>query len=105
VRDLEPGSAARLTRYGFGRMFMGVGQRGPELDLAPEGSVRLGTAATTLVKFIRRCVATHVNPETGERDVETCPRCETFTATYIACLSESLRSACVKEGAPAELLD
>jgi uncharacterized protein YcbX len=41
-----------------------------ELDLAPGAPVSLGAAATKLVKAIRRCVATHVDPETGERDLE-----------------------------------
>ena len=41
-----------------------------ERELAPEARVRLGTAATEVVKSIRRCVATHVNPDTGERDIE-----------------------------------
>ena len=75
-----------------------------ELDLAPEASVRLGTAATTLVKFIRRCVATHVNPETGERDVEILAALRNFYGhQYCGAYLKVAASACVNEGDPAEI--
>ena len=41
-----------------------------ENTLAPGARVRLGGAWATVVKPIQRCIATHVNPETAERDFE-----------------------------------
>ncbi len=40
-----------------------------ELALAPGAQVRLGAATAELVKTITRCVATHVDPATGKRDM------------------------------------
>jgi MOSC domain-containing protein len=75
-----------------------------ELDLAPEAPVRLGSAATTLVKSIRRCVATHVNPETGERDIEivTALR-DSYGHQYCGVYLNVAAGACLDEGDPAEL--
>jgi len=41
-----------------------------ETELSPGAQVRLGRALATVVGPIRRCVATHVNPQTAERDFE-----------------------------------
>ena len=41
-----------------------------ENTLAPGARVRLGGALATVVKPIQRCIATHVNPQTAERDFE-----------------------------------
>jgi uncharacterized protein YcbX len=44
-----------------------------ELDLAPGAEVQVGEATLRVVKPIVRCAATHVHPETGERDLELVP--------------------------------
>lgn len=41
-----------------------------ELDLAAGAVVRIGAATARVVKPIRRCIATHVNPDTAERDMD-----------------------------------
>jgi uncharacterized protein len=41
-----------------------------ERDLLPGARLQLGGVEVEVVKPITRCVATHVNPETGERDVD-----------------------------------
>jgi uncharacterized protein len=41
-----------------------------ERRLAPGALIRLGGVAFEVVKPITRCVATHVNPDTGERDID-----------------------------------
>lgn len=41
-----------------------------ENSLSPGTRVRLGGAQATVIGPIRRCIATHVNPETAERDFE-----------------------------------
>ncbi len=44
-----------------------------ELDWPEEAVVTLGAARARLLKPIVRCVATHVDPESGERDMEVVP--------------------------------
>lgn len=44
-----------------------------ELALASGSELRLGEATLSLVKPIVRCAATHVDPKTGERDIELVP--------------------------------
>jgi uncharacterized protein YcbX len=44
-----------------------------ELDLASGAEVALGETTCRVVKPIVRCVATHVDPATGERDIEVVP--------------------------------
>jgi len=76
------------------------------LESVRDLETRLGTAATTLVKFIRRCVATHVNPETGERDIEILAALRDFYGhLYCGVYLKVSASACVNEGDPAELLN
>ena len=107
VRDLETRLGRAIDPLRFrANVYVDGWPAWSELDLAPEASVRLGTAATTLVKFIRRCVATHVNPETGERDVEilTALR-DLYGHLYCGVYLKVSASACVNEGDPAELLN
>jgi uncharacterized protein YcbX len=74
-----------------------------ELDLAADARVRLGAAATALVKFIRRCVATHVNPQTGVRDMEVLSALRDFYGhVYCGVYLQVTAGACVKEGDSAE---
>jgi uncharacterized protein YcbX len=44
-----------------------------EFSLAAGATVRLGAAEARVVKPIVRCVATHVDPSTGERDIDLTP--------------------------------
>ena len=44
-----------------------------ELDLAPGAQVRIGEAVARVIKPIVRCVATHVDPLSGERDIDLVP--------------------------------
>ena len=39
-------------------------------DATPGGSIQVGTVRMKIAKTITRCVATHVDPATGERDME-----------------------------------
>ena len=41
-----------------------------ELEIAADMRLRLGATSAQFVDSIRRCVATHVNPDTGERDLD-----------------------------------
>jgi uncharacterized protein YcbX len=43
-----------------------------ELDHAEGEALSIGGARATLFKPIVRCVATHVDPDTGERDIDVC---------------------------------
>ena len=43
---------------------------GYELGLAPGTKIALGPVAAEIIGPIRRCVATHVNPTTAERDLD-----------------------------------
>jgi uncharacterized protein YcbX len=44
-----------------------------ELGLDPGAEIRLGEARAAVVKPIVRCAATHVDPATGERDIDLVP--------------------------------
>jgi uncharacterized protein YcbX len=44
-----------------------------EMNLAPGAQISLGGAEVQVVKPIVRCAATHVDPKSGERDVEIAP--------------------------------
>jgi uncharacterized protein len=73
-----------------------------ELDLTPETPVRMGAATTTVVKSIKRCVATHVNPETGVRDLEILRALREFYGhLYCGVYLRVTAGGCVMEGAPA----
>jgi uncharacterized protein len=74
-----------------------------ELDLVPNARVRLGTAATEVVKSIRRCVATHVSPQTAERDLEILNALREFYGhVYCGVYLKVTGSARVGEGDTAE---
>jgi uncharacterized protein YcbX len=49
-----------------------------ELDWRAGGEVRLGAARAVVLKPIVRCVATHVDPVTGERDIDLVPALRDF---------------------------
>lgn len=76
-----------------------------ELDLAATARVSLGAASTALVKFITRCVATHVNPETGARDMEVLSALRAlYGHVFCGLYLRVTAGACVTEGDSAELL-
>lgn len=74
-----------------------------EHELAPETPVRLGAAATEVVKSIRRCVATHVNPETGARDVELLSALRELNGhLHCGVYLKVAAGGCLREGDPAD---
>lgn len=105
VRDLEARLGRPIDPLRFrANIYVDGWPAWSELDLAPEASVRLGTSATTVVKFIRRCVATHVNPETGERDIEILAALrDLYGHQYCGVYLQVTAGACVNKGDPAEL--
>jgi len=107
VRDLETRLGRPIDPLRFrANVYVDGWPPWSELELTPKASVRLGTAATTLVKFIRRCVATHVNPDTGERDIKVLAALRSlYGHEYCGVYLKVSTSACVTEGDPAELLN
>src|SRR6202142_2546757 len=106
VRDLETRLGRPIHPLRFrANVYVDGWPAWSELDLAPEASVSLGTAVTTLVKSIKCCVATHFNPEPGERDVEILTALRDFYGhLYCGVYLKVSASACISEGDPAELL-
>ncbi len=79
VRDLErrlgrPVDPARFR----GNVYFEGWPAWSELSLAAGGRVRLGDAEAVVVKPIERCIATHVDPGRGERDLEVVPALRRF---------------------------
>ena len=50
-----------------------------ETDLRPGQRIRLGSAMAEVFKPIQRCVATHVNPDTAEVDLDLVPALQRLT--------------------------
>ena len=50
-----------------------------EVALAPGTRIRLGDAVAEVFKPIQRCVATHVNPQTAEADIDLVPALQRLT--------------------------
>ncbi len=76
-----------------------------ELDLAPGASVRIGAAEASVYKPVTRCVATHVDPQTGERDIEMVPALRAqYGHLYCGLYLNVTKGGRVQEGDPAELL-
>lgn len=73
-----------------------------ELDLAPGTEISLGGVKLRTVKPIKRCVATHVNTRTGQRDLDIVPSLmrtygHPFCGVYLSVLTGGL----LKPGDPA----
>jgi uncharacterized protein YcbX len=76
-----------------------------ELDLAPGAPVRIGEAQTRVYKPITRCIATHVDPETGERDIDMVPALrDLYGHLYCGVYLDVTDGGRVRRGDPAELL-
>ena len=105
VRDLETRLGRPIDPLRFrANVYVDGWPAWSELGLAPEARVSLGTAVTTLVKSIRRCVATHVNPETGERDIEILAALrDLYGHQYCGVYLKVADSARVTVGDPAEV--
>lgn len=105
VRDLESRLGRPINPLRFrANVYVEGWPAWSELDLAPDAPVKIGYAATTLVKFIKRCIATHVNPETGERDVEIVAALrDLYGHPYCGIYLDVAAGACINEGDPAEL--
>ncbi len=100
VRDLESRLGRTIDPLRFrANVYVDGWPAWSELDLSPDSSVMLGTAATTLVKSIQRCVATHVDPESGERDIKVVAALRNFY-DHLNCgvYLRVTAGACVKEG-------
>ena len=74
VRDLETrlGRAVDPLRF-RANLYVDGWPAWSELELQPGAPVKIGGAATTVHKPITRCIATHVDPQTGERDIDLVP--------------------------------
>ena len=71
---------------------------------AGSGRVRLGEVEAEIVKPIVRCVATHVDPDTGERDIEIVRSLfEAYGHRFCGIYANVVREANVKVGDPAGL--
>jgi len=75
-----------------------------ELGFAPGAELRLGGALATMHKPITRCIATHVDPVTGERDIDLVPALRAlYGHLYCGVYLNVTGSGRVQEGDPAEL--
>ena len=70
VRDLEQRTGRPVDPRRFRANLYVEGWPAWSENEAPGGRVRLGEARATVVKPIVRCVATHVDPDSGERDMD-----------------------------------
>jgi len=72
----------------------------------PEGAhVRLGPVITEVLKPIVRCVATHVDPDSGARDIEIVPALrDLYGHLYCGLYLNVIQGGRVCEGDPAELV-
>ena len=107
VRDLEARLGRPIDPLRFrANVYVDGWPAWSELQLAPKARIRLGTVATEVVSPIRRCVATHVNPGTGERDIEilTALR-QLYGHVHCGVYLKVAASACVHEGDPTMLFD
>jgi len=71
VRDLEArlGRAVDPLRF-RANLYVDGWPAWSELDLQTGAKIRIGAAQTNVYKPITRCIATHVDPGTGERDID-----------------------------------
>ena len=66
--------------------------------------VRLGGAQATVVKPIVRCVATHVDPDSGERDMDIVRDLfETYGHRFCGVYVSVVQGGCIRPGDPATL--
>jgi uncharacterized protein YcbX len=71
VRDLEDKLGRPVDPLRFrANLYLDGGPAWSELDLQPGAAVTIGQARAAVHKPITRCVATHVDPKTGERDID-----------------------------------
>ncbi len=106
VRDLEARLGRTLDPLRFrGNIHVEGWPAWSELDIAPGAEVRLGAARATVYKPITRCIATHVDPQTGERDIDLVPALrDLYGHLYCGVYLNVVGGGRVREGDPAELL-
>jgi uncharacterized protein YcbX len=74
VRDLEAKLGRPVDPLRFrANLYVDGWPAWSELELQPGAAVRIGAAQTSVYKPITRCIATHVDPVTGERDIDMVP--------------------------------
>jgi uncharacterized protein YcbX len=76
-----------------------------ELDWREGGEVRLGACRAQVLKPIVRCLATHVDPATGERDIDLVPALRDFYG-HVLCgvYLNVVQGGLVLENDPADLM-
>jgi uncharacterized protein YcbX len=76
-----------------------------ELDWREGGGVRLGASRAEVLKPIVRCLATHVDPETGKRDIDLVPALRDFYG-HVLCgvYLNVVKGGRVLENDPADLM-
>lgn len=103
VRDLEAKLGRPIDPLRF-RANIHVDGWAPwaELELTAGAGIVLGEAVTTVVKPIVRCAATHVDPATGERDVDLVPALRRYYGRpTCAAYLQVVRGGTVRAGDPA----
>ena len=74
VRDLEKKLGRQVDPLRFrANLYIDGWPAWSELDLPSGAEVTIGAVRTSLYKPITRCIATHVDPDTGELDIEMVP--------------------------------
>ncbi len=107
VRDLQARLGRPLDPLRFrANVYVDGWPAWSELDLAPGTPVRLGAATTEVVKSIRRCIATHVNPDSGARDVEILAALKQFYGhLYCGVYLRVAAGGPLNEGDPADWIE
>ncbi len=66
--------------------------------------VRIGGAVLAVRERTGRCLATHANPDTGERDVEMLPLLDDLTSRDFSVMAEVIQGGAIRTGDPVEVL-
>ena len=105
VRDLEEKLGKTLDPLRFrGNIQVEGWPAWSELEFAPGAEVRLGGVRAAVHKPITRCIATHVDPLTGERDIDLIPALrDLYGHLYCGIYLNVTGGGRVQDGDPAEL--
>lgn len=104
VRDFEARIGRPVDPRRFRANFYVEGWPAWVENEAPAAKVRLGAAEAEVFKPIVRCMATHVDPETGERDIDLVGSLyRTYGHTFCGVYLSVTRGGLVRRGDPASL--